>query len=114
MTSLVDENIVPARNGEHTLTDSEIKTYYRQLHEGWSVVEKDGIKRLEKSFKFNNFDEALAFTNSVGKFAEKVNHHPDILTEWGKVTVSWWTHRDDKGLHKRDFIAALRTDELYT
>jgi 4a-hydroxytetrahydrobiopterin dehydratase len=75
------------------------------------VVEKNGIKRLEKSFKFKDFAEALAFTNKVGKMAEKEGHHPDILTEWGKVTVSWWTHKIN-GLHKNDFVMAAKTDSL--
>jgi 4a-hydroxytetrahydrobiopterin dehydratase len=75
------------------------------------VVTKDGIKRLERSFKFNDFAEALAFTNQVGELAEKQGHHPDILTEWGKVTISWWTHAI-KGLHKNDFIMAAKTDRL--
>jgi 4a-hydroxytetrahydrobiopterin dehydratase len=35
-----------------------------------------------------------------------------IMTEWGKVTVHWWTHVV-KGLHKNDFIIAARTDQLF-
>ncbi|MEP0825876.1 MAG: 4a-hydroxytetrahydrobiopterin dehydratase, partial [Nitrososphaera sp.] len=65
----------------------------------------------EKSFAFKDFAEALAFTNRVGAIAEQEGHHPDILTEWGKVTVSWWTHKI-KGLHKNDFIMAAKTDAL--
>jgi 4a-hydroxytetrahydrobiopterin dehydratase len=95
-----------------TLTDEDIDLYYNQLKKQWSVVEKDGIKRLEKSFKFKDFAEALAFTNKVGELAEKEGHHPDILTEWGSVTVSWWTHKI-KGLSKNDFIMAAKTDAVY-
>lgn len=108
--SLDEMKCVPCRGGVPTLTDAEINQYYKQL-QSWSVVEKGGIKRLEKSFKFKDFAEALAFTNKVGKLAEKEGHHPDILTEWGKVTVSWWTHAI-KGLHKNDFIMAAKTDAL--
>jgi 4a-hydroxytetrahydrobiopterin dehydratase len=100
----------PCRGGIPPLTKAEIDQYYRQL-QSWSVIEKDGIKRLEKSFKFKDFAEALAFTNKIGKIAEKEGHHPDILTEWGRVTVSWWTHKI-KGLHRNDFIMAAKTDEL--
>ena len=108
--SLEDDKCVPCRGGVPTLSDEEIDLYYRQL-ESWSVVERDGIRRLEKSFKFNDFAEALAFTNKVGEIAEKEGHRPDILTEWGKVTISWWTHKID-GLHKNDFIMAAKTDAL--
>jgi 4a-hydroxytetrahydrobiopterin dehydratase len=79
----------------------------------WSITKReDGIKRFESSFKFRNFAVALAFTNKVGKIAEDEGHHPDILTEWGKVTVTWWTHAI-KGLRRNDFIMAAKTDEIH-
>lgn len=110
LKSLENDKCVPCRGGVPTLSDEEIDLYYRQL-QSWSVVEMDDIKRLQKSFKFDDFAEALAFTNKVGEIAEKEGHHPDILTEWGKVTISWWTHKI-KGLHKNDFIMAAKTDAL--
>jgi 4a-hydroxytetrahydrobiopterin dehydratase len=94
-----------------TLTNEEIDLFYNQLKKKWSVVEKDGIKRLEKSFKFKDFAQALAFSNKVGEIAETEGHHPDILTEWGKATVSWWTHKIN-GLSKNDFIMAAKTDAV--
>ncbi len=110
MMALDEMKCVPCRGGIPPLTDAEIGQYYRQL-QSWSVVEKGGIKLLEKSFKFKDFAEALAFTNKVGKIAEKEGHHPGILTEWGRVTVTWWTHKI-KGLHRNDFIMAAKTDAL--
>ena len=62
-------------------------------------------------FKFKNFKESLFFTNRVGEMAEAQNHHPEILVEWGKITVTWWTHKI-KGLHKNDFICAAKIDKL--
>ena len=76
------------------------------------MVEREGIKRLERVFGFRNFAEALAFTNTVGERAEEEGHHPAPLTEWGKVTLTWWTHKIG-GLHQNDFIMAARTDELF-
>ena len=78
----------------------------------WDIVERDGILRLERAFKFKNFVQALAFTNRVGELAEEQGHHPALLTEWGRVTVTWWTHKI-KGLHRNDFIMAAKTDELF-
>jgi 4a-hydroxytetrahydrobiopterin dehydratase len=69
------------------------------------------MKRLEKAFKFKNFLHALEFTNKIGTIAEEENHHPLIITEWGRVTLQWWTHKIG-GLHKNDFIMAAKTDEL--
>src|SRR5262245_23877816 len=93
-----------------SLTDKEIDLYYRQL-QSWKVVDKDGIKILERSFEFEDFAQALEFSNKVGVIAEEEGHHPVLVTEWGKVTVSWWTHKIN-GLHKNDFIMASKTDEL--
>jgi 4a-hydroxytetrahydrobiopterin dehydratase len=78
----------------------------------WNVTEKDGILRLDRVFKLKNFAQALAFTNQLGEIAEAEDHHPALLTEWGKVTVTWWTHKI-KGLHRNDFIMAAKTDDLY-
>ncbi|MCO4838402.1 MAG: 4a-hydroxytetrahydrobiopterin dehydratase, partial [Oceanospirillaceae bacterium] len=52
------------------------------------------------------------FTNALGDISEAQDHHPAILTQWGKVTVNWWTHTV-KGLHKNDFIMAAKTDTLF-
>ena len=67
---------------------------------------------LTRQFKFKNFVQALAFANRVGDLAEQQDHHPAILVEWGRVTVSWWTHVIG-GLHQNDFISAAKTDQLY-
>ena len=77
----------------------------------WEIEDRDGEPRLTRIFKFPDFAGALAFTNRVGAIAEQENHHPALLTEWGKVTVSWWTHAIH-GLHRNDFIMAARTDKL--
>ena len=102
---------VACRAGEPTMTDSEIYVLHPQIPE-WQVKEVDGIKRLERVFQFNGFAQALEFTNKVGANAEEEGHHPLIITEYGRVTVDWWTHVI-KGLHKNDFIMAAKTDELF-
>lgn len=92
------------------LSDNEIASQLPQLP-GWAVCAEDSINKLRREFKFKNFVEALAFTNKVGALAAEHGHHPDILTEWGKVTVTWWSHKI-KGLHQLDFVLALKTSEL--
>ncbi|GGX92991.1 pterin-4-alpha-carbinolamine dehydratase [Litchfieldella qijiaojingensis] len=92
------------------VTEAEIEEYKKQIPE-WQIVEHDGIMQLERTFKFRNFKQALDFTNRVGEIAEEAGHHPGLLTEWGKVTVTWWSHKI-KGLHKNDFIMAAKTDEV--
>ena len=77
----------------------------------WSVANEGGIGQLVRAFRFETFAAALAFTNAVGEAAEAQGHHPRIVTEYGRVTVSWWTHFLG-GLHRNDFIMAARTDAL--
>ena len=110
MGELSEMKCTACRGGEPTLTDDQIAELLPQVPD-WQVVELEGVKRLERVFEFDNFAQALAFTNKVGDQAEEEGHHPALLTEWGKVTVSWWTHKIG-GLHQNDFIMAARTDEL--
>jgi len=111
MDVLAKMKCVACRGGEPTLTESEIGELLPQVSE-WQVVEIDGIKRLERVFKLKNFIEAMAFTNKIAMTAEKEDHHPLIVTEWGRVSIQWWTHKI-KGLHKNDFIMAAKTDQLF-
>ena len=93
------------------VTEEEITEFLPKVPE-WKIVNRESIKRLERIYRFNNFAKALAFTNQVGELAETEGHHPALLTEWGKVTVTWWTHKI-KGLHRNDFIMAAKTDQGY-
>jgi 4a-hydroxytetrahydrobiopterin dehydratase len=111
MTELAQLKCTACRGDEPTLTDAEIAAWQPHVPD-WRVVERDGVKRLERTFPFKNFAQALAFTNAVGAAAEEEGHHPAILTEWGRVTVTWWTHKI-RGLHRNDFIMAAKTDRLY-
>ncbi len=112
MEDLISMSSVQVRKGSSTLSTTETKSYLDQLP-GWEVIEVDGVKRLTKNFKFKNFVEALEFTNRVGALAETEDHHPAILTEWGKVQVTWWTHVVS-GLHLNDFVCAAKTDQIFT
>jgi 4a-hydroxytetrahydrobiopterin dehydratase len=75
------------------------------------LLHRDGIQRLERVFTTKDFVEALSFTNRIGALAEDEGHHPAILTEWGRVTVTLWTHKIH-GLHRNDFIMAAKIDAL--
>lgn len=111
MEDLKQMKCVPCRGGEPPLAEAEVAALQPQVPD-WQVLSVDGVQRLQRTFKFKNFAQALAFTDQVGELAEAEDHHPSLLTEWGKVTVTWWTHKI-KGLHHNDFIMAARTNELY-
>ena len=111
MEELTQLKCEACRVGAPHITEAEAVQYHKQVPD-WIMVERDGIKRLERAYQFKNFVTALAFTNKVGELAEQEGHHPAILTEWGKATISWWTHKI-RGLHRNDFIMAAKTDEVY-
>ena len=79
----------------------------------WELVEIDKIQRLTCGFAFKSYLDGLNFVSKVAAMAETEDHHPEIILEWGKVTVSWWSHKI-KGLHTNDFIAAAKTDSIYS
>jgi len=108
---LAGETCVPCRGGEPAPEENEIGALLLEVP-GWRVAERDGVKRLEKEFRFADFASALRFTIGVGERAEEAGHHPALLTEWGRVTVGWWTHAIG-GLHRNDFVMAARTDTVY-
>ncbi len=108
---LADSGCVPCRGDAPPATDEEIAEYLKELPD-WTIVHRDGIPVLERVFTFPDFVRALDFTDAVGELAEEEGHHPAILTEWGRVTVWWWTHKI-RGLHENDFIMAAKTDRLY-
>ena len=109
-------NIVPlikckctaCQGGVEPLKGQAIEVLFKQLSEGWHVIDEH---HLEKEYKFPNFKEVLEFVNKVGQLAESQGHHPDIFLSWGKVKLSIWTHKIN-GLHKNDFILAAKIDEF--
>lgn len=111
MSALSEMQCVACRADSPQATDEEIAEYQKQVPE-WELYERNGIKRIRRAFRFKNFAEALAFTNAVGQIAEEQGHHPTIRTEWGRVTVTTYTHAI-KGLHQNDFILAAKADEQY-
>jgi 4a-hydroxytetrahydrobiopterin dehydratase len=110
--SLSKETCTACRADAPRVSEDDVQALRQDIPE-WKLVEEDGEEKLQRQFTFPDFGKALAFTNAVGDMAESLDHHPALLTEYGKVTVTWWTHKIG-GLHRNDFICAARTDELYT
>jgi 4a-hydroxytetrahydrobiopterin dehydratase len=110
MAELTAERCVACRADAPRVTDAEVQELKPQIPD-WELVERDGIQRLERLYRFPNFLKAVGFSMQVALISETEGHHPAILTEWGKVTVSWWTHKI-RGLHRNDFIMAAKTDDL--
>ncbi|MEX2160917.1 MAG: 4a-hydroxytetrahydrobiopterin dehydratase [Anaerolineales bacterium] len=111
LANMTQKTCVPCRGDEPPFSRAQIDEYHSQTPD-WEVVEEKDVPRLRRTFKFKDFAGALTFTQQVGQLAEEQGHHPVIRTEWGKVTVTWWTHKI-KGLHQNDFIMAAKSDQLY-
>ena len=108
MPDLAQKQCVACKGGVPPLAGNDLARLAQQLDAGWRVVHEH---HLERDFQFQDFRQALAFTNRVGQLAEEQNHHPDIYLAWGKVKLTLWTHKID-GLTESDFIFAAKVDQL--
>lgn len=108
MSDLASRQCVPCRGGVPPLKGAALQNLLGQLGGGWQAVNEH---HLEKEYRFQDFREALDFTNRVGEMAEQQDHHPDIYLAWGKVKLTLWTHKID-GLTESDFVFAAKADTL--
>lgn len=111
MSGLIEQSCEACRAGSPEVSGEELAALMREIPE-WNIETREGVMQLERMFKFKNFKMAMAFSNRVFDLAEAEGHHPGVLTEWGKVTVTWWTHAIS-GLHKNDLVCAAKTDQLH-
>ncbi|MCJ8327087.1 MAG: 4a-hydroxytetrahydrobiopterin dehydratase [Campylobacterales bacterium] len=111
MSELIKQKCEACHVDAPKVSDEELASLMSMIP-SWTPIVVDEVMQLQRVYKFKNFKKALEFTNKVAVLAEEEFHHPGILTEWGKVTVTYWTHAI-KGLHKNDFICAAKTEELY-
>lgn len=110
MTDLHNQSCEACKAGAPTLTEQELTQAQAQLP-NWRVEEVEGVLRFVRSFAFKDFAAAFAFAAKVGDLAEAHAHHPKLVVEWGKVEVSWWTHKI-QGIHMNDAVMAAKTDSL--
>ena len=112
MSDLVKQKCVACRADAPRVAADELPDLLKQIPDWQPVTDDSGLK-LNKEFNFDNYSDAISFANKIAQLAEEEDHHPAILLEWGRVEVTWWTHKIG-GLHKNDFIAAAKTDLLKT
>jgi 4a-hydroxytetrahydrobiopterin dehydratase len=98
--------MVEDRNAK-PLSDDEITEQLKALP-GW---ERDG-DTIKKTYKFERYLSGLAFASAVGTIAEGLDHHPDILVQWRKVTVTYYTHIAGDKITHNDFDAAAAIEAL--
>lgn len=88
------------------LNEDEIAAALTRL-EGWFI---EG-SLLKRSFKFENFAQALAFVNQVGAIAESIDHHPDITFGWAYADIATTTH-DRGGITNFDLDLAAKINRI--
>jgi 4a-hydroxytetrahydrobiopterin dehydratase len=67
---------------------------------------------IQRTFAFDNFVKAMTFVQTIADHAERVQHHPDILIRYNKVTLTLSTH-DAKGITAKDFDSATFADQVF-
>lgn len=78
---------------------------------GWQLAGNGADVAIEKTFRFTNYHETLAFVNAVAFIAHAQNHHPQMTVGYDRCAVRWNTH-DVGGLSETDFDCAARVDAL--
>ena len=107
--TLAQKKCTPCRGGVPPLTPEEAERFQSQTP-NWDLF--DDTHRIERTFRFRNFQEALGFVRNVGDLVETEGHHPDISFGWGYATISLRTKKI-KGLHENDFIMASKIDTIF-
>jgi 4a-hydroxytetrahydrobiopterin dehydratase len=74
---------------------------------GWEL--KDGA--IEKTYRFDNYFETIAFVNALAFIAHAQDHHPDLSVHYNRCLVRLNTH-DVRGISETDFDCARHIDAL--
>jgi len=88
----------------------EVVSRLAQLN-GWSLAGDGAEVAIEKTYRFPDYYQTLAFVNALALIAHRQDHHPDLLVRYGSVAVRWNTH-DVGGLSATDFDCAAAADAL--
>ena len=107
MTNLALRKCVPCDGKTPPMTKEDAQKYLQELP-GWTLNDD----QIDREFKFKAYLDGVEFAYSLGKTAEKEDHHPDILIKWRRVKVTLTTHAI-KGLSENDFIMAAKAEEIY-
>jgi 4a-hydroxytetrahydrobiopterin dehydratase len=79
--------------------------------DGWKLTGDGEDVAIEKTYRFANYHETMAFVNAVAFVAHAQDHHPDLSVHYNRCVVRYSTH-DVKGLSATDFECAARVDAL--
>ena len=109
MVEFSQKKCIPCQGGIPPLGKDEIKGFLKLVDDKWHV--SNDIK-LIKEFLFNNYNEAIKFSNLVAQLAISEDHHPYIHINFKTVEIILFTHKIN-GLHENDFLMANKIDKIY-
>ena len=78
----------------------------------WDIKRDDDYRYIERIYTFKNFQSAFDFAALVTKIAETNGHHPRLIIEFGRASISWWSHKI-RDIHELDLSIASKCDEAY-
>jgi 4a-hydroxytetrahydrobiopterin dehydratase len=83
--------------------------FFESVNHNWKEVDN----KLEKSFQFKDFSEALDFINKLAVICESENHHPEINWIYNKINLKLSTHDAGDIITEKDIKLANLIDEIY-
>ncbi len=93
-------------DGGQPMSDAEVQSHLAAAP-GWAL--KQGA--IEKTYRFRNYHETMAFVNALAWIAHAEDHHPDLLVKYDSCQVRFNTHSVG-GISVNDFICAAKVDRL--
>lgn len=100
---------VPCQGGIPPLNKDQVRLFIKELDGGWEISKN---RKIKKEFQFNEYSDAILFTNKVAELSEKEGHHPYIHINYKQVVIILFTHKIN-GLHENDFILASKCDTIF-
>jgi 4a-hydroxytetrahydrobiopterin dehydratase len=94
------------------IVEKEALNQFLNSHPDWELAKILNIPQINRVYTFSKYLLALSFVTGIAELAEKEGHHPDILLEYNKVTVRWWSHKI-KNIHENDLIMAAKSDFIF-
>lgn len=112
MARLSNAQIETLTSDSQALSTEQVTQLLEQIP-NWRVETRsnDGLKYLVRKYQLTGYEQVLSYHSAIGNFAESVQHHPEMITEYGSLVVKWWSHSVG-GLHKNDFICAAKCDGI--
>lgn len=107
LTDLANGLCAPSDGDYRALASVEIESLLRLLPESWEIIDK----QLQRVYSCCDYPQAAELTQQIAQMAEAVNHHPQLVLEWCRVTVRINTHAVG-GLASGDFVFAAKTELL--